>query len=299
MGLAAMSYEFTRQESSILYGLLAEGTDDIILKTDRAGFIRHASPAILQLGFAPTDLLILPHILDLVDDAFEPALRAEHDDVIHGHGAGRWIEFRSAASDGRERWFATRMRSLSDDRGGIYGALSIMRSIEETRALKERLFAAELTDALTGLTNRRAFISMLRYLVEHRAKGWLALFEIDHFKAINMRHGLSTGDQVLVAFADFLKSLTDADSIISRVGAQRFGILLPEATPGRVSALCEEIVATLAELGRIERAGSLPITASAGVASFEANLDTTVRSAELALFCARARGRNCIEMARR
>ena len=291
-----MGYEFTSQESSILYGLLAEGTTDIILKTDRGGFIRHASPAIAQLGLAPPEMLIWPHILDLVDESFAAAVRAAHDDALRGRAPPRWIEFRSATGNGRERWFAIRMRSLVDDRGRVYGALGVIRSIEETRSLKERLFAAELTDPLTGLTNRRAFISMLQYLVDCRATGWLALFEIDYFKAINMRYGLSAGDQVLVAFADFLKSLTDANSIISRVGSQRFGVLLPEATPDRVEALCEEVVFTLAELGYAERAGSLPITASAGVTGIGPSLDATMRSAELALFSARARGRNCIEM---
>jgi diguanylate cyclase (GGDEF)-like protein/PAS domain S-box-containing protein len=294
-----MGHEFNMQESSTLYGLLAEGTTDIILKTDCDGFIRHASPGIEQLGILLPDMLIWPHILDLVDDAFQPAISAAHRAAVRGEDAKRWIEFSSVTNDGRERWFAIRMRSLIDDQGSIYGALSILRNIDETRALRERLFAAELTDPLTRLTNRHAFISMLQYLVECGAEGWLALFDIDYFKAINMRYGLSTGDKILVAFAEFLRSLADADSIISRVGAQRFGILLPDATPDRAKVLCEEIVFTLAELGFSQGPTQLPITASAGVARIGGTLDATIKTAEVALFSAKAKGRNCIEMARK
>jgi diguanylate cyclase (GGDEF)-like protein len=171
-----------------------------------------------------------------------------------------------------------------------------MRSIEETRALRESLFAAELTDPLTGLANRRAFISMLHYLVDCRAEGWLALFDIDYFKAINLRYGMSTADKVLVAFADLLRGLTDADCIISRVGAQRFGILLPEVTPGRARQTCEEIVFTLADFGHAESLSRLPITASAGVVRIGRAIDATIKAAELALFAAGAKGRNCIEL---
>ena len=277
--------------------LLAESTTDIILKTDCDGFIRHASTAIEQLGILLPDMLIWPHILDLVDDAFAPAVRAAHQATIDGRQPSRWIEFSSSANDGGKKWFAIRMRSLFDDHGKIYGALSVMRNIEETRELKDKLFAAELTDPLTGLTNRRAFISMLQYLVDYHVKGWLALFDIDYFKAINMRYGLSTGDRVLVAFADFLKSLTDADNIISRVGAQRFGILLPQATPEQAEAFCEEIVLTLAELGNTESPARLPITASAGLVQIGGSVDATIKAAETALFFAKAKGPNCVEMA--
>ncbi|HKX77721.1 MAG TPA: GGDEF domain-containing protein [Novosphingobium sp.] len=292
-----MSFQLSRKENSVLYNIIAESRTDIILKTDRDGFIIHASPAIEQLGIVLPDLLVWPHILDLIDDDSGPVVSAAHQAAVDRQQPSAWIEFPCVANDGVEQWFAIRMRGLVNDSGETYGVLSVMRSIAETRALKEKLFAAELTDPLTGLTNRRAFISMLQYLVEHDLGGWLALFDIDYFKAINMRYGLSTGDQVLVAFSTFLKNLTDTDNIISRVGAQRFGILFPSSPPGHARSFCEDIVCTLAELGHTESRDRLPITASAGVARINRNLDTTIRTAELALFTARARGRHSVEMA--
>ena len=106
-----------------------------------------------------------------------------------------------------------------------------MRCIEERRSFESRLFAATMTDTLTGLTNRRAFVAMLRHLVAHGARGSVAMFDIDHFRALNLRHGQSAGDEVLAGFAQLLRTLTRPDDIISRVGGESFAVLMPDTTP--------------------------------------------------------------------
>lgn len=291
-----MGMNFTPQESSALYGLLAESTSDIILKTDREGFILHASPAMERLGILLPSMLIGPHILDLVHSSCVAEVKAEHDAAITGGGRPKWIEVSAVTADRRKRWFEMQVRSLTDGRGDIYGALSIMRNIDERRALEERLFAAELTDSLTGLTNRKAFITMLQHLVNERIGGCLALFDIDYFQAINMQYGQSVGDKVLVVFSDLLRTMTRQDDIISRIGGECLGILLPRITPDEAEAVCQRIIATLSELRRDVGAGSFAITASAGVSRINDSLDDTIKRAELALFLAKAKGRNRLEM---
>ena len=86
-----MGMKFTLKERSALYRLLAETTSDIIIKTDRAGYILHASPAIEQLGFAVPAMLIGPHLLDLVHPARAEELRAEHDAAIRGRPHEGWL----------------------------------------------------------------------------------------------------------------------------------------------------------------------------------------------------------------
>jgi GGDEF domain-containing protein len=82
-----------------------------------------------------------------------------------------------------------------------------MRSIDERRCLEEQLFTAAMTDPLTGLTNRQAFIAMLQHLVDQRIDGCLAVFDIDHFRAINMQYGQFAGDDVLVVFAELVRDM--------------------------------------------------------------------------------------------
>lgn len=291
-----MGLNFTLRESSALYRLLADTTSDIILKTDRDGYIVHASPGIARLGVSLPNMLIGPHILDLVHPACAAAVKSEHDAAIGGRRNGRWVEFPALTNDRQERWFEIQMRCLADEAGAIYGALGIMRSIEERRAFEERLFAAAMTDPLTGLTNRPAFITMLQHLVDTQIGGCLALFDIDHFKAINMKYGQSTGDEVLVAFSDFVRTLIRSKDIVSRVGGESLGILLPRATPVQAEAICQRIIDTLSEIGRTAGAGGVSVTASAGVARISGSLDDTIRRAEMALFFAKANGRSRLEM---
>lgn len=291
-----MKMKFTGRESSALYRLLADTTSDIILKTDRNGFIVHASPAIERLGISLPGMLIGPHIQDLVHPACAPAIEAQHKAAIAGRAGGEWAEYPAQADDRHERWFEIRMRRLEDERGHAYGALGLMRSIEERRAFEEKLFAAVMTDPLTGLTNRGAFVAMLRHIVDEEVGGCLALFSLDHLKAINMKHGQAVGDEVLVTFSNVLRTRLRAQDIISRVGGESLGVLLPEASPAQAEAVCRRIIAALPEKGRIAGAAGLPITASAGIARISDSLDDTLKRAEMALFYAKARGRNRLEV---
>lgn len=291
-----MGVNFTFEESRALYGLLAEDTADIVVKTDRDGFVVHASPAIRRLGLLPASMLIGPHILDLVHPSCRGEVEAAHAAVLGGHPADDWIEFPAIAPGRREHWFAIRLRCLRDERGAIYGALGVMRSIEERRAFEERLFAASLTDPLTGLTNRPAFVAMLGHLVDNRTGGCLAIFSIDHMKAINMQFGQAVGDEVLISFADLLRMMMRSTDIISRIGGESLGVLLPGADPGQAEAICQRIVEALAESRQPAGQDGFAITASGGVARIAGSLDDTIRRAELALFLAKAKGRNRLEI---
>lgn len=293
MSAAVNPVAMTPRESSALYGLLAEGAD-IILKTDSKGFVVHASPAIERLGLKLPGMLIGPHILDLVHPSCAASVRQAHEGLIEGRCDETRMEIPAVAADGGERWFEMQMRGLTDDRQRVYGTVSVMRSIEERRSYEERLFAASMTDPLTGLTNRRAFVAMLRHMVDQRIGGWLALFDIDHFRAINMRYGQAVGDEVLVVFADFLRSLLRREDIISRIGGESLGVLLPGSDEGQAQAICQRIIDTLAEIR--QASGGLRITASAGLSPIARTVDHTIKRAEIALFLAKAKGRNRLEM---
>ncbi|WP_296679315.1 sensor domain-containing diguanylate cyclase [Novosphingobium sp.] len=285
-----MGVEFTLHERSALYGMLADNSDDVIFKSDGRGFIVTASPAIAGLGVNLPAMLIGPHLRDLVTPRFAPAIEADHHATFNGRGSGQWREYRGA--DGG--WFEIRMRRLCDDRGRAYGVLSMMRSVTERKALEDRLFSAELTDPLTRLTNRVAFTAMLDYLIGNGAEGCIALFDLDHFMTLNMHYGHAAGDDLLRAFADLLGNLTRSEDILSRVGGERFAVLMPQIDPLSAREACEPVIETLAALGH----GTIDfaITASCGVTRIATSVDQTVKRAELALFMAKAKGRSRVEI---
>lgn len=285
-----MTMKISPGEGSALYRLLADVSSDIILKTDCRGFIVHASPALERLGISLPKMLIGPHIQDLVHPTCAAAIGGQHEAAIDGRQDGEWKEFRTR--DRRERWFEIQMRRLVDERGEVYGALSIMRSLEERRSYEERLFEATMTDPLTQLANRRAFLMMLEHMMKESVEGCMALFSLDHLKAINMKFGQAAGDEALVAFADVLRDRLRSQDVISRFGGESLAVLMPNTDCDDAESRCREIVADLGEQRDVRGAGKVRLTASAGVARVETSVDDTLKRAEMAVFFAKAAGRN-------
>lgn len=290
-----MGMNFTPEESFALYELLAENTSDIILKTDCEGYISYASPALDRPEIGLPRKLAGFHILDLVDPSCADAILTELDAVVQGRKRQSWIEFPAATCDRRDWWFELRMRRLVTPQNRVAGTINVMRSIQERVTFEEKLFVAAMTDPLTGLANRTAFISMLQHLVDTGRGGSVAIVSIDYFRAMNMRHGQSFGDEVLVLFSELLRTLMRRDDIIARIGGESLAVLMPGVSAASARAMCERIVTTLSDIrGTVGHDGT-PITASIGLSPICATLDETMTRAEMALFLAKAKGRNRLE----
>ncbi|PEQ13055.1 hypothetical protein B2G71_09545 [Novosphingobium sp. PC22D] len=285
-----MLLNFTLEESCVLYGLMAENSSDVILKIDCDGFILHASPAFERLGYKLPSMLIGPHVADLAQAGHAPVVRGMIDAVLGGRASAEQVEIALETPAAGARRFAMQMRVLTDEGGAVYGALVVLRSVEELRALEEELFVVSMTDPLTGLTNRKAFVSMLQHLLDADRGGCLGLFAIDHLRAINMKHGIAVGDKVLCAFADHLRTLMPDDAIVSRIGSETFAALLPAMSAGDGEQACRDVVDTLAEVASTGGGDGVKLTASAGLGSIAGGIDRALWRAELALFKARARG---------
>jgi diguanylate cyclase (GGDEF)-like protein/PAS domain S-box-containing protein len=280
-------------ECSALYRLVAASSTDLVVKTDRRGRIVHATPASASLGLAFAGDPVGRHLLELIHESYADIVLAEHCLALAGSRGSGWIELLAVRQDGGQQWMELKLGGVP----GGDGVLGIMRSIEDRRALENRLFVAAMTDGLTGLSNRSAFTRMLSHLVETGASGHLALFDLDHFRTINLRHGHSGGDRVLVAFARLLRTLLRQDDILSRIDGGTFGVLLPEASQREAIAACGRVIDAMGEMGATT-VGGHRFSASAGVAPLAGNADQTLREAELALLAAKAHGRARVENAR-
>ena len=107
-----MGVQLSRAESAELYRLLAEDSGDIVIKTDRDGFIVDASPAIARLGVRLPEMLIGPHLADLVHPGRSGEVRRAHGAVMEGRQLSGWMEF-PASPAGGERWFELSLRALA------------------------------------------------------------------------------------------------------------------------------------------------------------------------------------------
>lgn len=289
-----MGAHFSVGEQHALFNLLGQRGNEIFVKTDRRGFIVDASPGFVQLGFSLQNLLLGPHLVDLVRPAQREAVTGTHRAALMGLERDSWTEFRAAAGPQRGQWFELHLRCLRGDAQRIVGTVGVIRSIGQRKALEDRVFAAEMTDPLTGLSNRKAFVAMLGHLIDEQVGGSLALASVDFLKAINLRHGQAVGDSVLVAFAGFLRATMRSRDILSRFGGRSLAVLFPGTPTDQATSLCRTMVTTLEQLGGAAQ-GAIPIAANVAVVPIAATLDETIRTAELALFAAQVKGSNRLE----
>jgi diguanylate cyclase (GGDEF)-like protein len=161
-----------------------------------------------------------------------------------------------------------------------------------------------MTDELTGLVNRRRFISALEAEIERASSlgGTVSvvLIDLDDFKLINDRFGHHAGDRVLQAFASLLEAHVRPIDMAGRLGGEEFALLLPDADTAGAAATAERLRRSLDD-GPIARADGrdLSVTASFGVAHYSAGRsgDELLRIADDALYRAKEQGKNQVCLA--
>ncbi|GJD73536.1 GGDEF domain-containing protein [Methylobacterium goesingense] len=186
----------------------------------------------------------------------------------------------------------------------IYFGFVAMAAERASRAL---LRLAE-TDPLTGLSNRRGLQTRLhrRFPLPGACPvGGVLILDIDHFKAINDRHGHGGGDLVLMAFAARMKAALRATDLIARWGGEEFLVVLPDVDANELLRVAERLRASIAEGPFPLPAGALAVTVSIGCAMMgpdvpgfedagfeDVGFEDAARQADTALYEAKAQGRD-------
>ena len=159
-----------------------------------------------------------------------------------------------------------------------------------------------ITDALTGLYNRRYFEMNLDNEIKRsrRYSTPMSLFiiDIDHFKRVNDTYGHGVGDMVLAETGLRIRKSLRETEIVARYGGEEFAVILPH-TRIEEAAIAAERVRSVMESNRIliDESRSLHITISIGVGALSENdkdRSNLVERADLALYQAKQNGRNCI-----
>ncbi len=242
-------------------------------------------------------------------DFFHPddvtVIAADH--AAQRSGDARNVRYRLRAKDGAYRWVETRSRSRLTPLG-VAQVVAVTRDIHSEEIARqraeqvERVRLADLerlaqTDPLTSMPNRRHATDTLEREVQRSHRHALALsvvlLDLDHFKSINDRFGHQLGDRVLCAVAGTLRSSLRREDLAARWGGEEFIVVLPST--GLEAALeCAERLRSA--LDAIHVHPLVRITASAGVAALRPaeGGDELIRRADVALYAAKAGGRNSV-----
>jgi diguanylate cyclase (GGDEF)-like protein len=163
---------------------------------------------------------------------------------------------------------------------------------------------AAMVDPLTGIANRRAFLSDATEVAKRSAAVSqpiaVLLMDLDHFKSINDRFGHAIGDRVLQIFADSTREAMRHSDLFGRLGGEEFAAVLCNARRDEAIALAETIHRHFVEAAAYVDGYPVNATVSIGmVLTQDAGFDVPelLAQADQALYYAKERGRNRVEVA--
>ncbi|MCJ2181459.1 diguanylate cyclase [Novosphingobium sp. 1949] len=170
--------------------------------------------------------------------------------------------------------------------------------------LRETLEDMAMSDALTGLPNRRQLDAVLRTrLIDAERMGTALsclMIDIDHFKRINDSHGHEAGDTVLREVGAVLRQATRENTQVFRYGGEEFLVMLPGASAEQAQLRAEDLRARIAGLQIAHHGERLaPVSVSVGIATApdHCTYATLVQTADAALYRAKAQGRDQVVQA--
>ena len=173
----------------------------------------------------------------------------------------------------------------------------LIHELEESRKI---LNAQANTDALTKLTNRRAFFvrasEALELMRRHEQTFSVLMIDVDHFKTINDTYGHQCGDNVLQEVAQILAKNIRTNDILARIGGEEFAIAAPYSNRLAAVVLAERLRKAVEGAEFTYKTTRVPVTVSIGVVAQDKNLpldiDQLLARADARLYIAKRRGRN-------
>ncbi|HVJ42812.1 MAG TPA: sensor domain-containing diguanylate cyclase [Dongiaceae bacterium] len=172
----------------------------------------------------------------------------------------------------------------------------------ETRRSMQELKQQAITDPLTGIHNRRQFLTLAEREVARAARYdqplCLLMADIDRFKRINDTYGHETGDRAICATVEAIQRLLRPEAVFGRFGGEEFAILLPQADLAAALVAAERFRHAVRRQRLETEDGPIGFTLSIGVAPITqtTSLEHALQRADLALYDAKNAGRNRVRV---
>jgi diguanylate cyclase (GGDEF)-like protein/PAS domain S-box-containing protein len=231
-----------------------------------------------------------PDLFSVEDGLVLPSQRWEH-------------EYDARRADGTSVPVRTMLERVDDDEIDFHGVVGASVDISERRELEQDLAYRALHDALTGLPNRALFLEHLQRALARDSRSGrqtAVLFaDLDDFKSVNDRHGHSHGDAVLQSAAQRIAGVVRAGDVVARLGGDEFAICCEDlADRTEAFTVAQRIVDALGDSASDGADALTPVSVSIGVATAgpEAQPETLLRHADVAMYDAKERGKARVEM---
>jgi diguanylate cyclase (GGDEF)-like protein/PAS domain S-box-containing protein len=208
-------------------------------------------------------------------------------------------EYRVLRPDGTIIWLRREVELVRDEAGVPIRLFATEQDITQRKSMELELAHLATVDPLTGALNRRHFLELAERQLARVRRGREAaaviMLDLDHFKAINDRHGHGGGDAALRYTAAACQSELRPEDIFGRLGGEEFAVALSGCDHATARQVAERLLVRLAEAQIDNGTGLIRVTASFGVSdivpSDRAVADALTR-ADSALYEAKGAGRN-------
>jgi diguanylate cyclase (GGDEF)-like protein/PAS domain S-box-containing protein len=293
------------EDSEAFLTSLIQSIPDLIWLKDPDGIYLACNPVFERFFGASQAQIIGKTDYDFVDRELADFFRRHDQAALAADSAlvnEEWITFAVGGQRVLVETTKVPMRSAS---GALIGVLGIARDITERKRLEAELLEMASTDFLTGLSNRRHFITRMeqelarinRLDTLHLA---VLMLDIDHFKQINDRYGHVAGDAVLKHIAAILRAELRVVDSVGRVGGEEFAILLSGTDAAGALVFAERLREKIAQTPTVQGGRPIPATASIGVTAMHTlDVSTTevLQRADAALYRAKELGRDRVVIA--
>jgi len=170
----------------------------------------------------------------------------------------------------------------------------------ELEIANEQLRELAITDALTGVKNRRAFDERLRHefalAARHNLPLSLMMLDVDHFKGFNDAYGHTEGDAMLRAIAAVIRKDVRSTDMVARYGGEEFAVILPSTGREEAHLMAERICRAVEAMDSSHRKMTISIGIASKTPEIE-NRDHFLALADEALYHAKNKGRNRVAVA--
>ncbi|MBL8777657.1 MAG: PAS domain S-box protein [Acidimicrobiales bacterium] len=296
-----------RSEAAEVYRRIVEASSDAFVGADPSGLITDWNPAAAEMfGWAAAEVVGTSLVDHLFPEGDRALYRAHLAALLPEGGDDELLipERMEVTARHRSGWlFPVEVSMVTVRQGGQTEVRAFVRDITERRAHETELTERALTDQLTGLPNRTLLADRLATAISaigRRGRGAAVLFiDVDRFKVVNDSLGHRTGDNLLVALADRLRTSVRPDDTVARLGGDEFVVLCQDLEhQAEAVEVAERIFSVLEEpfvLGtRVHR-----VDVSIGIAHAESSAveaEDLLRDADVAMYQAKAAGGGRIEV---
>jgi diguanylate cyclase (GGDEF)-like protein/PAS domain S-box-containing protein len=254
------------QESEQKFRTLFEDSMDAIYITTKEGRFIDFNQAYLELfGYTKEEMVTL----HAKDTYLNPDDRFMFTKMMEEKGSVKDYDIKLRKKGGQEMECLMTATVKHADDGSISGYQGIIRDITERKYLEQQLHTISLTDELTGLYNRRGFITLseqqLKIAVRTKKDMLLFFVDLDKMKQINDTLGHREGDKALVETAAILRETFRGSDVIGRMGGDEFAVLAIDADDETREVVVNRLHKTLDERNRSE-GRSYTLSLSVGIA---------------------------------